>query len=356
MQGHNLREILDREGLLPLSRVLAIGRGRTGSGLRASPTASGRHRDIKPQNILIEDDTDRVVVMDFGIAKLLGEQQTQYTGNGIFIGTLTYSAPEQIRSDLTVDGRADIFSLGLMMYEMITGRGFFTGLTQQEIITRQLHGMKDYALHFPSRVPAAFRQLVAKAVAKDRNRRFATAGELLDALAKASENSSPRPRWSVPLLAGATLIGLGLLAAWIWLPIIPTLETMRQALAPWLGSAELTQPAMPGGAPGHATPPQHAIPDSSAAAKTPTPVSRPVPPPEPKSIQILPELLPSPPPVPIISAPARLASPPDRLEIQRDLEKALQSPPAPVPRPPEPDSPFDPDQELEQALQRKHLP
>ena len=361
VQGRSLREVLDREGPLPLSRVLAISQ-QVGKALAYAHACQPCivHRDIKPQNILIEDDTGRVVVMDFGIAKLLDAQQIQYTANGVFIGTLTYGAPEQIRSDLTVDGRADIFSLGLVMYEMITGRGLFSGLTQQEIIARQLHGSKNHMLNLPSQVPAALHRLVAKAVAKDQDRRFATAGELLDALAKVSESNTPRLRWPVLLLGGTVITGAGLLVAWVWLSGFPSLETMRQALATWRGSTQPAQPTMLGDVPGQATPlvPVRAVAPSKPVMNGPPAAARvspPTPSPAPEPIWKLPESPPSPLLAPIASTPARPVPSPDQMEIQHYLEKALTSPSDSVPKL-EPDSPFDPERELEQALRRKSQP
>lgn len=361
VQGRSLREILDRDGPLPLSQVLAISQ-QVGQALAYAHACQPCivHRDIKPQNILIEDDTGRVVVMDFGIAKLLGTQQVQYTANGVFIGTLTYGAPEQIRSDLTVDGRADIFSLGLVMYEMITGHGLFSGLTQQEIIARQLHGSKNHVLNLPSQVPAALHKLVAKAVAKDQGRRFATAGELLDALAKVRESNTPRLRWPVLLLGGTVITGAGLLVAWVWFSGFPSLETMRQALATWRGSTQPAQPAMLGDVPGQATPlvPVRVVAPSKPVMNGPPAaagVSPPMSPSAPESIRKLPESPPSPLLAPIASAPVRSVPSLDQLEIQRHLEKILTSPSDPAPRL-EPDSPFDPERELEQALRRKNQP
>ena len=361
VQGRSLREVLDREGPLPLSRVLAISQ-QVGKALAYAHACQPCivHRDIKPQNILIEDDTGRVVVMDFGVAKLLDAQQIQYTANGVFIGTLTYGAPEQIRSDLTVDGRADIFSLGLVMYEMITGRGLFSGLTQQEIIARQLHGSKKHLLNFPSQVPAVFRQLIAKAVAKDQNRRFATAGELLKALTKVREGSTPRLRWPILLLGGTVIAGAGLLVVWVWLSVFPSLETMRQALATWRGPSQPARPTMVGNVPGHTIPlaPVGAVAPSKSVMSGPpaaAKVSPPTPLPAPELIQKLPEPPSSPLLAPIVSAPARPVPSPDQLEIQHHLEKVLTSPSDPVPKL-EPDSPFDPERELEQALRRKSQP
>ncbi len=366
IQGRPLNEILAEQGSLPLARVLAISRQVAQALAYAhAQQPSVVHRDIKPHNILIEDDTGRVVVMDFGIAKLLEPQSTQHTGIGVFIGTLSYSAPEQLRGDATVDGRADIFSLGLVMYEMATGRQMFAGLSQQEIIGRQLYGASDYPLTFPASTPAAFRQLVARAVAKDRNRRFATATALLAALDKVSESESSWPRLSpLLLLSGAVLIGFGLLATWLWFPERLPLQQWLQSLTQRTGS---TQPDRP------------------------MPVLEPKPavePPEPPSYPALPQPIspsaPTPTVAPLATSPAQpsagaspstaapLAPPLVQPRVQqRSLEEELNSQfnlaPAtrpeerkprlePAAQPEERKPPFDPARKLEEALRRGKTP
>lgn len=213
VQGRNLHQILKQEGLLPLAQVLAISQ-QIGQALAYAHNQHPPviHRDIKPHNTLIEDETGRVVVMDFGIAKLLGSQQTQYTGAGLFIGTLAYGAPEQLRSDVTIDHRADIFSLGLVMYEMIAGHRFFAGLTKEEIIGKQLYDPKDYLPSFDRPVPLPLCKAVAKAMAKDRDRRYTNVAELVAVLARIEDCRGGAgihlPRWLLMLSGGAVLAGL----------------------------------------------------------------------------------------------------------------------------------------------------
>ena len=362
IQGRALNEIVAQEGPLPLARVLAISRQVAQALAYAhAQQPSVIHRDIKPHNILIEDDTERVVVMDFGIAKLLGEQSTQETGVGIFMGTPAYGAPEQMRSDLTVDGRADLFSLGLVMYEMATGRKLFAGLSQQEIIGKHLYETHEYALAFEQPTPMAFRQLVTKAVAKDRNRRFATATELLAALDQIRDSVSPWPRpLLLLLLAGAVLIGLSFLATRFWFPERLALEKWLQSFTLWVDSVRPDQPAP--------------TPEPKPALKLPEP------PPSPTSFQPVFEPAPTPavappaiPPAlpPAEAVPVPALSPPVQPRLQRSLEEELNSQfnLGPAPRPderkphqepatrPEPPKPsFDPARELEQVLRRGKAP
>jgi len=213
VQGRNLNQILKQEGPLPFDRVLAVSR-QIGQALAYAHNQHPPviHRDIKPHNILIEDDTARVVVMDFGIAKLLGSQQTQHTRTGLFIGILAYGAPEQLRSDIAIDNRADIFSLGLVMYEMIAGHRFFAGLTQEEIIGKQLYDPGEYLPSFERPVPSPLRKLVAKAMAKDRDRRYTQVAELLATLARIEDRRVRMgihpPRWLLMFSGGVALAGL----------------------------------------------------------------------------------------------------------------------------------------------------
>lgn len=358
IQGRVLNEILAREGPLLLARVLAISR-QVAQALAYAHTQqpSVVHRDIKPHNILIEDDSERVVVMDFGIAKLLGEQPTQRTGKDVFIGTLAYGAPEQMRSNLTVDGRADIFSLGLVIYEMATGRKLFAGLSQQEIIGKQLYEAHEYALAFDRPVPMAFRQLVTKAVAKDRNRRFATAAELLEALDKVRDSVSPSPRpLLLLLLAGTVLISFGLLAMRFWPPERLALEKWLQSFAPWFGSVRLDQPP--------------STPEPKPALEPPEPPPSPAPS-QPVFESTSTPTMTSPVPLPAEAVPTPAPLPPVQPRVQRSLEEELTSQfnlePAPrteerkprqepTARPEPPKPPFDPARELEQALRRGKAP
>lgn len=178
VEGKNLSQRLHERGPLSLPEVLEISWQVT----RALDYAHSHkppviHRDIKPENILIEELSGRAVVTDFGIAKLLGAGQQ--TRTGLMLGTLLYCAPEQILQNNGLDGRADLYSLGLVMYEMATGRPFFAGLDERALLGRVLHGPGENVPTFVEPVSPEFVTLVTRAIARDREHRYQQAADLL---------------------------------------------------------------------------------------------------------------------------------------------------------------------------------
>ena len=181
VDGPTLREKMIK-GEIGLNEALDISI-QVASGLNAAHTAGIVHRDIKPENILVRKD-GIVKIVDFGIAKLSADtngQPTQLralrtysaTRPGIVLGTARYMAPEQAQG-LPVDGRADIFSLGAVLDEMIAERAPFKGAAKQEIIAELLKEAQA--------TPQTLSAIIHKAMARDPNQRFRSARELLDAL------------------------------------------------------------------------------------------------------------------------------------------------------------------------------
>jgi hypothetical protein len=162
VDGTNLRQQL-RSGLLPAGEALRI----LGEACDALEFAHGEgvvHRDVKPENILL-DKKARVKVADFGLAKLLGRRATDYTLTGPWqaMGTLHYMAPEQLEDPLRVDRRADVYSLGVVLYEMLTGQlplGRFAPPSQKAAVDPRLD------------------EVVLRALERDPERRFAGVDEL----------------------------------------------------------------------------------------------------------------------------------------------------------------------------------
>jgi WD40 repeat protein/serine/threonine protein kinase len=170
LQGQNLRQYLRDKGPLPLLEVLEIARqvakALSYAHMHNPPVI---HRDIKPSNIMVEDGSGRVVVTDFGIAKELDE--SDMTRSGVVLGTLNYCAPEQFRHE-PLDGSADVYALGMVMYEAYEGKPFFADLAEHEVITRLLSQSEDHTPRFARPPPPAFASLVTRAIAKSRARRY----------------------------------------------------------------------------------------------------------------------------------------------------------------------------------------
>ncbi len=179
LQGKNLHQILHSRGAdkLLLPDVLRIG-AQIAEALAYAheQTPAVVHRDIKPSNIIIEDKTARAVVTDFGIAKLMDQAQSDLTRSGLFVGTPKYCAPEQLRHDDDLDARVDIYSLGMVMYELYTGKQFFAGLKDHEVIGRVLYEKLENTLSLPD-APPEFTELVERAIMRERDARYQTAAE-----------------------------------------------------------------------------------------------------------------------------------------------------------------------------------
>lgn len=182
IQGKNLKQYLQEKGSLPLSEVLEIARQVAGAlaytHTQPSPII---HRDIKPTNIMLEDFSGRAVVLDFGIAKELGESEHAPTRTGAMLGTWKYCAPEQLRHE-PLTGSADVYSLGMVMYEMYTGTPFFSGLDEHAVLGRVLHDQREHTPYFARQTLPAFVTLVTKAIAKSRDKRYRRMADFLNDL------------------------------------------------------------------------------------------------------------------------------------------------------------------------------
>ncbi|HXG20045.1 MAG TPA: protein kinase [Methylomirabilota bacterium] len=196
VQGQTLAQYLRERGPLPLVDVVNIAR-QVASALAYAHgyTPPVIHRDIKPANIMIEDRTGRVVVMDFGIAKELDSNDT--TKSGMVIGTLKYCAPEQMRHE-PLDGRADIYSLGMVIYEAYAGRQFFAGLDETSVIGKVLYDVQEHEPVFPRPAPQAFLTLVTRMIAKSRDSRYRTIEEVVHDLDACDGNADATERIVAP--------------------------------------------------------------------------------------------------------------------------------------------------------------
>ena len=214
VNGPTLRENLREEPQLPLEVAIAISR-QVASALAYAHGQGVIHRDIKPSNILL--DRDRAMIADFGIARAIDlASSDRITTSNFAIGTPEYMGPEQASGEQRLDGRADIYALGCVMYEMLAGEPPFTGPTAQAIVARQCHDLPRSLRVVRPSVPVGLQRLIMKALAKVPNDRYATANDLIVALdavdlSDTTEGERPRPvlRWLVALgiIVAATAVG-----------------------------------------------------------------------------------------------------------------------------------------------------
>jgi serine/threonine-protein kinase len=176
VEGRTLRQLL-MGAPLELSRALDV-TTQVANALAVAHAAGIVHRDIKPENVMVRPD-GYLKVLDFGIAKLIAteapEEASIKTKDGLVMGTAQYMSPEQARG-LDVDERTDIFSLGVMLYEMVAGRRPFEGATRTDVI---LAVIEHEPPPLADDVPAALQQIIRRALQKERPARYQSAKELL---------------------------------------------------------------------------------------------------------------------------------------------------------------------------------
>jgi len=205
VEGESLRERLVRDGPLPLEDALRITR-EVADALGYAHAHGVVHRDIKPGNILLE--AGHAVVADFGIARAVTVGGDDLTSTGLIVGTPSYMSPEQVVGG-QVDGRSDLYSLGCVLYEMLTGSPPFSGPTPQAVAARQVREQPASLESILPSTPAAVVRAVDIALQKNPDNRFGTAGTFVDAL------SAPLPftrhrrlgtRWKRLAAAGAATL------------------------------------------------------------------------------------------------------------------------------------------------------
>ena len=189
VEGPNLRRLLDEHGPLPIGDALRIARG-VANALEEAHRGGIVHRDVKPANVLVPLDGP-VKVTDFGIAKA-AESGSDLTSTGTIIGTARYLAPEQVRGD-PADARADIYALGLLLQEMLTGSLPFQGDTE---MATALARLTRPPAPLPDTIPPAVQSIVARCLAVDPDDRWPSAHALasaLDVAAKGGDVPPPPP-------------------------------------------------------------------------------------------------------------------------------------------------------------------
>ena len=175
--GRDLGRIIKRGSRMGPERALHI-MAQVCEGLAAAHMAGVIHRDIKPANILVGDD-DSVKIVDFGLASARQHIGSRLTKSGLLVGTPEYMAPEQINGS-PIDPRADIYSVGILMYELLAGKKPFTGETAVQVLFQHLEGGAEPLTHIRSDISPELEALVSKAMAKDVAQRQPSAQDLRD--------------------------------------------------------------------------------------------------------------------------------------------------------------------------------
>lgn len=226
--GENLKQIITRRGALPEAEALDIA-AQVAAALQVAHDHGVIHRDVKPQNILVEP-SGHVKMTDFGIARAAG--LTQLTATNVVAGTPHYLAPEAAQQQ-PVDNRADIYGLGVVLYEMVTGKELFSGGSLIEVALRHVHDEPPSPRQAQPSLSPATEAIILKALAKRPADRFATAAEMRDALVADRETllrpaTVPDPQATVrvpeaaataaaatvPAIAGESAEPLGETARW----------------------------------------------------------------------------------------------------------------------------------------------
>ena len=179
LQGKTLKQVLNENGPLPVSAVLQIGR-QIADALRTAHKHGVIHRDIKPHNIMLTAD-GHVKVTDFGIAR--AATSSTLTESGAMIGSVHYISPEQARGGF-VSERSDIYSLGVVLYELLAGKVPFEGDSMFAIALKHLQETPTPLREIDPSIPLAVEQIVQKAMSKDQAGRYQTAEEMLQDLQK----------------------------------------------------------------------------------------------------------------------------------------------------------------------------
>ncbi len=216
VQGMDLHDLIGKQGRLPIERAVNIAKQLAGA-LEAAHVEGVVHRDLKPRNVLIDVD-DHIYVSDFGLAKSLDTDKTGMTRVGEVLGTPRYMSPEQAESK-AADNRSDIYSLGIIFYEMLTGEVPFKGESSLQVMFQHVQQKpKDPRLLNPE-MPEYLATIILKCLEKDPALRYQSAAELLQDL----ESGTPAtrivrlrqaemgyPKWLFAVTGVVLLAGIGM--------------------------------------------------------------------------------------------------------------------------------------------------
>jgi len=227
IDGISLKELIYKR-TLAIDEILAIAL-KIAEGLKAAHKKEIVHRDVKSDNVMVTDEGE-VKIMDFGLAKLKGV--TKLTKTGTTLGTIQYMSPEQAQG-MEVDQRSDIFSFGVILYEMVTGQFPFQGEHEAAIIYSIVNETPEPLARYKANVPERLQRIVDKALKKDRSTRYQSAAEVIADLKELQKETTAgvgveatlprRPQrfkqlaWGIALvlLAGIAITGVLVLKPWL---------------------------------------------------------------------------------------------------------------------------------------------
>ena len=189
VDGESLEARLKRAGRIPSDDARRIMR-ELADALEYAHQLGVIHRDVKPDNVLLERSTGRAMLTDFGIARQSAVHET-LTQTGLVVGTPHYMSPEQASGERSLDGRSDLYSLGIIGYRMLTGRLPFEGAGLREVLAQQISRTPDPIAQAATGVPLDLGNVVTRALAKAPAQRWASAGAMRDALAQNAEDATP---------------------------------------------------------------------------------------------------------------------------------------------------------------------
>lgn len=223
VDGESLRDVLEREKRLSPARAAVILRDLA-EALTYAHAQGVVHRDIKPENVLIDSRSGTAHLTDFGVARALEGTDDRMTGTGLIVGSPRYMSPEQAAGERELDGRSDIYSLGLIGYEMLAGEPTFSGASPVSVIAKQITEVPPPVATRADGVPPALAHAIDRAVAKDPNERWPDAGAMAIALGDAVQGRTeghaaarrgPHARRRLAILAGAGAVILIGAAMWL---------------------------------------------------------------------------------------------------------------------------------------------